>query len=304
MPAASAITFLSAPANSTPSTSVAEYTRKKAVEKTCCTRWATAWSRAAATTAVGWCVYTSCANDGPDSTATGVPCGSTSPSTQDSVPSRSGSSPLDTLTTRAPRPRWAPARVMTSRTACEGPAETTTSASRTAVATSACAVRVAARGAPGRNMWFTCSRFTLSTTSGSRAHSVTAAHSPLRASRSASAVPQAPPPMTATRVTPPPQPSADCGLRIAECANGPRGCESAIRNPQSAIDGSRSHALSRTKPILRALPQPPDVRPVRVHQQQRQYDRRPERVGLARRGETHPQGEQHGDRQRPNRDVP
>src|SRR5207253_2401980 len=53
MPAASAMTFLSAPASSTPSTSVAEYTLKNPVENTCCTRWAVACSRAAATTAVG-----------------------------------------------------------------------------------------------------------------------------------------------------------------------------------------------------------------------------------------------------------
>src|SRR5207302_4729466 len=139
-------------ASSTPSTSVAEYTRKKAVEKTCCTRWATAWSRAAATTAVGCRAYTSCANDGPDSTATGVPFGSTSPSTQDGVVSRSGSSPLDTLTTSAPRTRRPPARVITSRTACDGPAETTTSASCTAAPTSPWAASVGASGAPGRNM--------------------------------------------------------------------------------------------------------------------------------------------------------
>src|SRR6266699_2515137 len=53
MPAARAMTFLSAPASSTPSTSVAEYTLKNPVENTCCTRWAVACSRAAATTAVG-----------------------------------------------------------------------------------------------------------------------------------------------------------------------------------------------------------------------------------------------------------
>src|SRR2546429_6639085 len=126
--------------------SVAEYTRKYPVEKTCCTRWATAWSPAAATTAVGWRAYTSCANDGPDSTATGVPFGSTSPSTQDGVVSRSGSSPLDTLTTSAPRTRRLPARVMTSRTACDGPAETTTSASCTATPTSPLAASVGASG--------------------------------------------------------------------------------------------------------------------------------------------------------------
>src|SRR5205807_1502618 len=53
MPAARAMTFLSAPASSTPSTSVAEDTLKNPVENTCCTRWAGACSRAAATTALG-----------------------------------------------------------------------------------------------------------------------------------------------------------------------------------------------------------------------------------------------------------
>src|SRR6267143_2562749 len=117
MPAARAMTFLSAPASSTPSTSVAEYTRKNPVENTCCTRWATACSRAAATTAVGWRAYTSRANDGPDRTAIGVSFGSTAASTHDGVVRRSGSRPLDTLTTNAPRSILPRARVMTSRMA-------------------------------------------------------------------------------------------------------------------------------------------------------------------------------------------
>src|SRR5436309_7336795 len=201
IPAASATTFLSAPASSTPSTSVAEYTRKNAVEKTCCTCWATVCSRAAATTAVGWRAYTSRANEGPESTAIGVSLGSASANTHDGVVRRSGSSPLDTLTTNTPRPTWPRTRVMTSRTTWDGAADTTTAAPRTAAVRSPSAVTAGASAAPGRNMWFTCSRFTLSTTSGSRAHRVTMSKSPLRASRSASAVPHAPPPTTAIRVT-------------------------------------------------------------------------------------------------------
>src|SRR5207302_6907784 len=100
MPAARAMTFLSAPASSTPSMSVAEYTRKNPVENTCWARWATACSRAAATTAVGWRAYTSRANEGPDSTAIGVSFGRTSASTHEGVERRSGSRPLDTLTIR------------------------------------------------------------------------------------------------------------------------------------------------------------------------------------------------------------
>src|SRR5207244_1057205 len=191
------------PASATPTTSVAEYTRKNPVENTCCTRWAIVCSRAAATTAVGWRPYTSRANDGPESTAIGVSLGSASASTQDGVVRRSGSRPLDTLTTNAPRPICPRARVMTSRTAWDGAADTTTSAPRTAAARSPSAITVGASAAPGRNMWFRCSRFMLSTTSASRAQRVTASTSPLRASRSASAVPHAPPPTTAIFFTRP-----------------------------------------------------------------------------------------------------
>src|SRR5438094_4856106 len=222
IPAASAMTFLSAPPSSTPITSVAEYTRKWLTENTCCTCWASPWSRAAATTAVGCRAYTSCANDGPESTAIRVPFASTSCKTHDRVPRRSGSRPFDTLTTSARRFIPALARVITSRTAWEGAADTTTSAPRTAVATSASAVRDAASVAPGRNSWFTCSRFTLSTTSGSRAQRVTALNTPLRASRSASAVPHAPPPTTATRVMgrTVERSGARPGRRLSECEIG------------------------------------------------------------------------------------
>src|SRR5256885_154906 len=216
MPAARAMTFLSAPASSTPSMSVAEYTRKNPVENTCWTRWATVCSRAAATTAVGWRAYTSRANEGPDNTAIGVSLGRTSANTHEGVERRSGSRPLDTLTTNAPRPTWPRAWVMTWRTAWDGAADTTTSAPRTAAARSATAATPGAKAAPGRNIWFKCSRFTLSTTSGSRAQRVTVSTPPLRASRSASAVPQAPPPTTATFTSPfPPAQvrSVECGMR-------------------------------------------------------------------------------------------
>src|SRR5438552_2871003 len=216
MPAARAMTFLSAPASSTPSMSVAEYTRKNPVENTCWTRWATVCSRAAATTAVGWRAYTSRANEGPDNTAIAVSLGRTSANTHEGVERRSGSRPLDTLTTKAPRPTWPRTWVMTWRTAWDGAADTTTSAPRTAAARSATAATPGARAAPGRNIWFKCSRFTLSTTSGSRAQRVTVSTPPLRASRSASAVPQAPPPTTATFTSPfPPAQvrSVECGMR-------------------------------------------------------------------------------------------
>src|SRR5213078_1847665 len=276
MPAASAMTFLSAPASSTPSTSVAEYTRKNPVEKTCCTCWATACSRAAATTAVGWRAYTSRANDGPDSTAIGASFGSTSANTHDGVASRSGSRPLDTLTTNAPRPIWPRARVMTSRTAWDGAADTTTSAPRTAAVKSPSAVTAGASAAPGRNMWFRCSRFTLSTTSGSRAQRVTMSKSPLRASRSASAVPQAPPPITAIFTLP--------------------------SRPTRLL--SRSHALSRAEPVLRPLPQARDIVPMRVDNQQRQDHARPERVGLLGGCQPDPQRKQRGHREGRDRHVP
>ena len=54
MPAAIAITFLSAPASSTPTTSVLEYARNTGLDTTRCTSSATAGSAEATTTAVGW----------------------------------------------------------------------------------------------------------------------------------------------------------------------------------------------------------------------------------------------------------
>src|SRR5439155_13726129 len=276
MPAARAMTFLSAPASSTPSMSVAEYTRKNPVENTCWTRWATVCSRAAATTAVGWRAYTSRANEGPDNTAIGVSFGRTSANTHEGVERRSGSRPLDTLTTKAPRPTLPRAWVMTWRTAWEGAADTTTSAPRTAAARSASAATPGARAAPGRNMWFRCSRFTLATTSGSRAQRVTVSTPPLRASKSASAVPQAPPPTTAIFTSPfPPAPMV-----------------------------SHRHALSRAEPIFRPPPQPRDIVPMRVNDQQRQHHARPQGVGLLGGREPDPQREQHGHREGRDRHVP
>src|SRR3989449_7947916 len=116
-----------------------------------------------------------------------------------------------------------------------------------------------------------CSRLMLSTTSGSRAHSVTDSTPPLRASRSASAVPHAPPPTTAIFTSPAPV--------------------------------SRRHALSRPEPILRTIHQPPNVPPMRVPDQQGERHARPEGVRRARRGEPHPEREQRrrGERRRGDR---
>src|SRR6266550_850097 len=252
MPAARAMTFLSAPASSTPSTSVAEYTRKNPVENTCWTRWATVCSRAAATTAVGWRAYTSRANEGPDNTAIGVSLGRTSANTHEGVERRSGSRPLDTLTTKAPRPTWPRAWVMTWRTAWDGAADTTTSAPRTAAARSATAATPGARAAPGRNIWFKCSRFTLSTTSGSRAQRVTVSTPPLRASRSASAVPQVQLPLmfrvptSAFRVclVTPPRPSS-CETDSPSPAASARCCADASK--RSAAPGLRSPRRCRAR---------------------------------------------------------
>ena len=69
IPAATAITFLSAPPSSTPITSRLLYTRNVAVAKTCWAACAVASSRAAATTAVGCSWQTSAAKLGPESAA-------------------------------------------------------------------------------------------------------------------------------------------------------------------------------------------------------------------------------------------
>ena len=233
----------------------------------------------------------------------GTPGGSTSASTHDSVVSRSGSSPFDTLTTRAPPRSAGPARAMTSRTACDGADDTTTSAPRTASPKSPLARRVGPSTAPGRNIGFACSRLMPSTTSGSRAHRVTDSKPPLRASRSASAVPQAPPPITAT-LTEPSHPNrtrnAERGTRngwagfdtdklIPRLETGHSVPRSAFRVPHWF---SHRHSLPGPEPILRAVEEPPDVRPVRVHDQQREREARPKRVWRRRPGEPHPEWEQ------------
>ncbi len=67
------MTFLRAPASSTPTTSSLEYTRKTRVARGRWTLSATAWSAEATTTAVGSPLATSMANEGPESTASGRP---------------------------------------------------------------------------------------------------------------------------------------------------------------------------------------------------------------------------------------
>ncbi len=71
MPAAMASTFLSAPAISTPMTSVLVLTRRLLLANSRCTRTASFTSSDAATMAVGRPCMSSMANDGPESTARG-----------------------------------------------------------------------------------------------------------------------------------------------------------------------------------------------------------------------------------------
>src|SRR3989454_10582548 len=100
IPAATAMTFLSAPPSSTPMASVVVYTRNCVVANTCWTRRATLSSRAAATTAVGWRRYTSSANEGPESTATAAAAPNRSASTRESGCRRAGVRPLEALSAR------------------------------------------------------------------------------------------------------------------------------------------------------------------------------------------------------------
>src|SRR5207247_3838201 len=102
-------------------------------------------------------------------------------------------------------------------------------------------------------------------------------HAPLRPTSSASSLPQAPPPTPAI-LTAPPNPIADCGLLIADCVCGFEVCQSAIRNPQSAIDSSRCHSSSGPEPVLRAVDQPPDIGTMRGRDQQNEHHARREGV--------------------------
>src|SRR3954470_791427 len=87
------------------------------------------------------------------------------------------------------------------RRRCDGVATQTRLAPSTALARSLVARTVGAMRTPGRKRGFSCSRMIDEATSASYAHTVTAW--PLRASRSASAVPHAPAPMTAVCKTTP-----------------------------------------------------------------------------------------------------
>src|SRR5258708_2516272 len=169
MPVASAMTFFSAPPSSTPMTSVDEYTRNCGVEKICCASRAISSVSAAATTAVGWPLKTSCAKDGPDTTAIGVPDSRASLNTSLIVASRSGSSPLVTLITSAWLIIAFPASVITARTACDGAADTTTSACRTASRRSPVARSSTASLQRGRNIVLMWRRVVPSTPLASRA---------------------------------------------------------------------------------------------------------------------------------------
>src|SRR5690606_28436757 len=147
--------------------------------------------------AVGICCATSSAKLGPDRYAVGVPRGSTWASTWAIVLSRSCSMPLDALTTIASGCRYSAACAMIPRTCCAGLTETTTVAPRTASASDGVARSEGASATPCRYFGFSCRASIASATSGSNDQSTTS--SPLRASRSASAVPQLPAPTTAIR---------------------------------------------------------------------------------------------------------
>ncbi len=199
------------------------YTRKYGVENAC---WATseaAGSRDAATTAVGWRSWTSFAKLGPERAATEHD-GSTSWSTLVIVSLLPGSSPFETLTTTGECPPRASATVAPIvRTAWEGVADTTSSASATTVPMSPEARRSRWSRQSGRNREFTARSFTSSTTSGSRAQRRTWCPLPVR--RSARVVPQLPAPTTPIlTVSAPPRPSgtvsARCRPRGAGCWTG------------------------------------------------------------------------------------
>ena len=194
MPVATAITFLSAPPSSTPTTSSLVYTRNAAALMAPCTSFAASSEELAATTAVGCPCATSAAKLGPLTATTSCPSASCA-TTSVIKANVSRSIPLVATDNTALGVIEPAHEATTARNTCEGAAYTTRPAPCSALAMSLLAVRPGASVMFGRNRGFSCRALTASTTSSSRAQSVT--RWPFRTRRSAIAVPQAPPPITA-----------------------------------------------------------------------------------------------------------
>src|SRR5688572_3016541 len=189
MPAAIAITFLTAPPTSTPIRSALKYTRMRPPCSNAAASRAKPASRAASVSAQGSPRATSSANDGPDRAPQRAPAPSTCSTIWCGRSPVPGSKPLHSQTSGAG---------FFLRTSVR-PATGVAARKRSALAgKSALTFTWGGISMFGRYRWLRRVRAIASACAGSRAHSVTSCRA---VSTDAIAVPQAPAPSTATRLT-------------------------------------------------------------------------------------------------------
>ena len=239
------MTFFSAPPSSTPTTSSCVYTRKRSDENARLhdrgeLRSADAARprrRARRPRSRSWAESATASCSGSSVSTTSVIIASVSRS----IPLLATTIVASSGTASA----WLRSR---SRSTCDGGTYVTTSASRTAARRSSVARRPAWSGAPARNRSLRWRSLIDATTSGSRAQRTTSW--PLRANRSASAVPHAPAPITAHRVIPSLQSSLaafpSCARRRPPRRAGRTG------SPHRAAAARCSRDASRTRRSRRA----------------------------------------------------
>ena len=151
MPTARAMTFLTAPPSSQPTTSALVYGRKYGVVQASWSRTHASSSEQATTLAAGWPLAISLARFGPDTTATRSKGTSATSATtwliRSVVPS---STPFIRLTRIASAASPVARLARLSRRLCDGTASTTNCAPSTASSASEVAVRLGGRVMPGR----------------------------------------------------------------------------------------------------------------------------------------------------------
>ena len=194
-PAASAMTFFSAPPNSTPITSSLVYTRKYGAIKASCTKRAVSLSSLATTFKVSKPRPTSSACEGPLITAI-FACGISEAITWDILKYVPSSKPLEMLTILCPSATNGAIDFAVLRIACDGDAVTIKSAFSTQSFAMCENVIFLSSITPGKNSLFSLSCFNRCDSASCQDHSQTSFS--LLAISEAIAVPQLPDPITAT----------------------------------------------------------------------------------------------------------
>ncbi len=199
-PFAIAITFLTDPPSSVPTTSGLVYGRKYGVRQACWTRRAVSASVHATTVAAGCRCMISRARFGPDTTATRL-SGTRATSATTSLMRRMvpSSMPFMRLTSTASGGSSSRQPASAARSACAGTASTTRSAPDSAAAGSAVACTLSGSRIPGWYPEFSRLDSIVAARPGSFPQSATCP--PASASTMPNAVPQEPLPITADRVT-------------------------------------------------------------------------------------------------------